>query len=63
MAIEPENVPALIAAIERLRDEPGLADSLRPGSRTLAAAFSRDTFAAKMLDEIKLAARLGRKKN
>jgi len=63
LAIEPESVPALIAAIERLRDEPGLAESIRPGSRTLAAAFSRDTFAAKMLDEIKLAARLGRKKS
>jgi glycosyltransferase involved in cell wall biosynthesis len=61
LAIEPESIPALIAAIERLRDEPGLAESTRPGSRTLASDFSRDHFAAKMLDEIKLAMRLGRK--
>ncbi len=60
LAIEPESVPALIAAIERLRDEQGLADSMRPGCRALAADFSRDKFAARMLDELKLAARLGR---
>ncbi|HEX4861423.1 MAG TPA: glycosyltransferase family 4 protein, partial [Rhizomicrobium sp.] len=62
LAIEPESVPALIAAIERLRDENGLAQSMRPGCRALASDFSRDKFAARMLDELKLAARLGRKK-
>ena len=60
LAVEPENVAALTAAIQRLRDEPGLADAMRSGARALAADHSRDRFAAAMLDEIKLAARVGR---
>ncbi len=58
LTVEPENVAALIAAIERLRDEPGLADSMRRGCRALADDFSRDKFASRMLDEIKLAAKM-----
>jgi glycosyltransferase involved in cell wall biosynthesis len=56
--VPPEDVAALTAAIARLRDEPALAASLRPGSRALAADFSRDKLAQGMLDEIKLAARV-----
>jgi hypothetical protein len=58
LTVEPENVPALLAAIERLRHEPGLAASMQPGCRALADDFSRDKFAGQMLDEIKLAAKM-----
>jgi glycosyltransferase involved in cell wall biosynthesis len=57
LAIEPENASALIAAIERLRGDPALAQALKAGCRRLADDFNRDTFAARMLDEIRLAAR------
>jgi len=58
LAVPPENADALVAAILRLRNEPGLARSLAGGCRALAAEFSRDAFAARMLDEIKLAAKI-----
>jgi glycosyltransferase involved in cell wall biosynthesis len=60
LAVEPENVDALAAAIERLRCEPELAASMQAGCRALADDFSRDKFAAQMLDEIKLAAKISR---
>lgn len=60
LAVEPENVAQLTAAIERLRAEPGLAESMKAGLRVLAGDHSRDKFAAAMLDEIKLAARIKR---
>ena len=60
LAVEPENVDALVGAIERLRHEPGLAASMQSGCRALADDFSRDKFAAQMLDEIKLAAKIRR---
>lgn len=63
LAVEPENVAALTAAIQRLRDEPELGRIMGEGARALAADFSRDKLAAQMLDEIKLAARLGRGKS
>jgi glycosyltransferase involved in cell wall biosynthesis len=58
LAIEPENLQALIGAIERLRHEPELSLSMQTGCRALADDFSRDKFAAQMLDEIKLAAKI-----
>jgi glycosyltransferase involved in cell wall biosynthesis len=61
LVVPPEDVGALTAAIARLRDEPALAASLKPGSRALAADFSRDKLAQGMLDEIKLAAKLKKK--
>ena len=60
LAIEPENLQALVGAIERLRHEPELSLSMQAGCRALADDFSRDKFAAQMLDEIKLAARIRR---
>ncbi|HWA91780.1 MAG TPA: glycosyltransferase family 4 protein [Rhizomicrobium sp.] len=60
LAVEPENVGALTAAIQRLRDEPGLAGAMQSGARALAADHSREKFAAAMLDEIKLAAKMKR---
>jgi len=60
LAVEPENVDALAGAIERLRLEPELAASMQSGCRALADDFSRDKFAAQMLDEIKLAAKIRR---
>jgi glycosyltransferase involved in cell wall biosynthesis len=60
LAVEPENLEALIGAIERLRRNPALAQSMQSGCRALADDFSRDKFAAQMLDEIKLAARIRR---
>ncbi|HVZ91983.1 MAG TPA: glycosyltransferase family 4 protein [Rhizomicrobium sp.] len=60
LAVEPENLEALIEAIERLRRNPALAQSMQSGCRALADDFSRDKFAAQMLDEIKLAARIRR---
>jgi glycosyltransferase involved in cell wall biosynthesis len=56
LAIEPENSRALIEAIERLRGDPALAESLKAGCRKLADDFNRDKFAARMLDEIRRAA-------
>jgi glycosyltransferase involved in cell wall biosynthesis len=56
LVVEPENQEELIGAIDRLRDEAALAPSLRAGCRRLADDYSRDKFAAQMLDEIKLAA-------
>jgi glycosyltransferase involved in cell wall biosynthesis len=56
LVIEPENPGALIAAIEKLRDEPAFAESLKAGCRALADDFNRDKFAARMLDEIRRAA-------
>jgi len=56
IAIEPENPTALIAAIERLRNDPAFAGSLKAGCRALADDFNRDKFAARMLDEIRRAA-------
>ncbi|MBV8977088.1 MAG: glycosyltransferase family 4 protein [Alphaproteobacteria bacterium] len=58
LAVPPEDADALLAAILRLKDEAGLADTLRAGARALAAEYSRDAFAARMLDEIKLAAKI-----
>jgi glycosyltransferase involved in cell wall biosynthesis len=58
LAVEPENLQALVDAIQRLRHEPGLAQSMHSGCRALADDFSRDKFAAQMLDEIKLAAKI-----
>jgi glycosyltransferase involved in cell wall biosynthesis len=58
LAVEPENLQALIGAIERLRREPALSQSMQSGCRALADDFSRDKFAAQMLDEIKLAAKI-----
>lgn len=58
IAVEPECTEALIAAIERLRNEPAFCQSLQSGSRALADDFSRDKFAAQMLDEIRLAAKI-----
>ncbi len=60
IAVEPENLQALVAAIERLRTDPSLSRSMQPGSRTLADDFSRDKFATQMLDEIRLAAKIKR---
>jgi hypothetical protein len=60
IAIEPENLQALVQAIERLRNEPSLAGSMQAGCRALADDFSRDKFATQMLDEIRLAARIGK---
>jgi len=60
LAVEPENFDALVGAIERLRHEPELAASMQSGCRALADDFSRDKFAAQMLDEIKLAAKIRR---
>ena len=60
LAVEPENPQALAAAIERLRRDPALSLSMQKGCRALADDFSRDKFAAQMLDEIKLAARIRR---
>jgi glycosyltransferase involved in cell wall biosynthesis len=59
-AVEPENVGELTAAIARLRDDPALGSAMRDGARTLAADFSRDKLASAMLDEIKLAAKIGK---
>ena len=60
LAVEPENLQALVGAIERLRNEPELSQSMQSGCRALADDFSRDKFAAQMLDEIKLAAKIRR---
>jgi glycosyltransferase involved in cell wall biosynthesis len=60
LAVEPENVDALTGAIEQLRSDPELAASMQSGCRALADDFSRDKFAAQMLDEIKLAAKIRR---
>jgi glycosyltransferase involved in cell wall biosynthesis len=59
IAIEPENLTALVGAIERLKDDSLLAQSMQSGCRALADDFSRDKFAAQMLDEIRLAANIG----
>jgi hypothetical protein len=56
LAIEPEDSRALIEAIEKLRNDPALVDALKAGCRRLADDFNRDTFAARMLDEIRRAA-------
>jgi glycosyltransferase involved in cell wall biosynthesis len=56
LAIEPEDPASLIAAIERLRNDPALALAMKAGCRRLADDFNRDTFAARMLDEIRRAA-------
>lgn len=58
LAVEPENPIALVAAIERLRREPELSHAMQSGCRALADSHSRDVFAAAMLDEIKLAAKI-----
>lgn len=58
ISVEPENSTALVAAIRRLWKEPQLSQSMQTGSRALADDFSRDKFAAQMLDEIKLAAKI-----
>ena len=58
LAVEPENSEALVGAIGRLWKEPELSLSMQTGSRALADDFSRDKFAAQMLDEIKLAAKI-----
>ena len=58
LAVEPENLHALVSAIERFRDDPQLSQSMQFGCRALADDFSRDKFAAQMLDEIKLAAKI-----
>jgi glycosyltransferase involved in cell wall biosynthesis len=63
LAVAPEDPAALTAAIERLRREPALSAEMRAGCRALADSHSRDRFAAQMLDEIKLAARLRKKAN
>jgi glycosyltransferase involved in cell wall biosynthesis len=60
IAIEPENLQALVQAVERLRNDPSMAASMRSGCRALADDFSRDKFAAQMLDEIRLAAKIKR---
>ncbi|MBV9993515.1 MAG: glycosyltransferase family 4 protein [Alphaproteobacteria bacterium] len=60
LAVEPENVAALTAAIERLKAEPELGRAMQDGCRALARDYSRDKFAAAMLDEIKLAAKVKR---
>ena len=60
LAVEPENAGALIAAIDRLQRDSALADSMRDGCRRLAREYSRDRFAARMLEEIQLAAKAGR---
>jgi glycosyltransferase involved in cell wall biosynthesis len=56
LAIAPENLVALVQAIENLRTDPTLSQSMQAGCRALADDFSRDKFAAQMLDEIMLAA-------
>ena len=56
LVVEPENQEELIGAIDLLRNEAALAPSLRAGCRRLADDYSRDKFAAQMLDEINLAA-------
>jgi glycosyltransferase involved in cell wall biosynthesis len=60
LAVEPENLDALVGAIERLRCDRALSLSLQSGSRALADNFSRDKFAEQMLEEIKTAARNAR---
>lgn len=62
LAVAPEDPAALTAAIERLRREPQLSAEMRGGCRALADSHSRDIFSAAMLDEIKLAAKLRKKK-
>jgi hypothetical protein len=44
----------------RLKAEPELGHAMQAGCRALADDYSRDKFAAAMLDEIKLAARIKR---
>ena len=58
IAVEPENVQALVQAIERLRGDTSLSSAMQAGCRALADDFSRDKFAAQMLDEIRLAAKI-----
>ena len=58
IAVEPENTQALVDAIERLRSDPARAAAMQSGCRALADDFSRDKFAAQMLDEIRLAAKI-----
>jgi len=58
LAIPPEDPAALVAAILSLKQQSAMAQSFKNGCRTLAADYSRDAFAARMLDEIKLAAKI-----
>jgi len=58
IAIEPENLQALVQAIERLRSDSSVAVSMQAGCRALADDFSRDKFATLMLDELRLAAKI-----
>jgi hypothetical protein len=45
----PEREDALVAAIRRMRDEPGLYESLQAGCERLAGAYDRTALARKML--------------
>jgi glycosyltransferase involved in cell wall biosynthesis len=63
IAVEPENLDALVGAIEALRCDAKLSSAIQSGGRALADGFSRDKFAAQMLDEIKLAAKIRRPLN
>lgn len=56
LAVEPENLQQMVGAIDLLRGDPALAASMQEGCRRLAGDYSRDKFAAHMLDEIRLAA-------
>jgi glycosyltransferase involved in cell wall biosynthesis len=57
LAVPPEDPQALTAAIQRLKNKPGLGLAFAPGARRLAADYSRDKLAAQMLEEIRKAAR------
>lgn len=56
ITIEPENSPALAAAVLRLYEDKALCESLRSGCRALARQYNRETLANRMLDEIRFAA-------
>jgi glycosyltransferase involved in cell wall biosynthesis len=56
----PEDEAALVAAIRRVRDEPGLYEELRRGGARLASDFDRRRLAGRMLELIQIAARVPR---
>ena len=53
----PEDGPAFLAALRRLRSDHALYAELQAGCRSLARAYDRNTLAAKALDVIRASAR------
>jgi glycosyltransferase involved in cell wall biosynthesis len=59
ISFEPDSAPALVAAVRRLRTEPGLYRELQRGCDELAAAYDRRSLARAMLEGLREVALAG----